>query len=580
MPIDVAASDELRSTRSLRKGSVWSDLAGLWFPLVVFLVAYGCTTAIYGGDTLDYVDGIEGFLGSRGRNFFDFGHLLWRGIGYSLFKLAHPFTSRFVGNAVRANIAAALLILGFLGGTLCAVLLYETLLRLQVSRTAARLATTAFVFSNAFLNYAHTGCAYVPGLAGIVVALFLFGREDVRSPLVTVIGVGAALSYAVACWFPFVLAVPAVLLMPLTVFGASRERWKLFMLATAVCATIGLVPYVAVAVHLHLHNPTQVMGWISGSSHGVAHRGTVPKVLFGFARSWFDMGNQGVLFKRYLLHDPYNPVSRFDLLRLALTKFALFYFALGWFALRSMKRQEAARPFILLAIAAIPVVGFGYYWEAGATERYLAVFPFLLIAGSSIWRRNSESRVRRSDVMVGVIFVLATVVVNGSALYRGKLEAQERVAVSEMNAILPSLPAKSHLVVQEQREEILKRDYFLPQDYIGHYYHLVETGHSRSGEWRQEFAKMALTTWSQGGEVWVTKCFLSDRPTLSCNWTEGDDKNLSWRDLQSFLGKLDKGRELGGSEGFVLIPQNSHNYALMRNIAAPWDESRPWDRLW
>ena len=53
-------------------------------------------------------------------------------------------------------------------------------------------------------------------------------------------------------------------------------------------------------------------------------------LIFGFARSFINMGDDGILFKRFLLHDPYNPVSLFDLLRLSLFKYLLFYAFLVW----------------------------------------------------------------------------------------------------------------------------------------------------------------------------------------------------------------------------------------------------------
>ncbi len=575
-----SASIVLQNREPFARGSYSARLLALSLPVVLFVTAYLSTAAAYGGDTLDYVDGIQSFLRGNSRNFFDFGHLLWRAFGYAGFRLVHPLTTIFVGTDLRRNIVSILLILGFLGGLLCTLFLHKTLLRLKVSPGAACLATTAFLFSNAFLNYTHTGCAYIPGLAGIVTAVYLLSGEGIRFAWLTVIGVGALLSFAVACWFPFVLAIPAVLLMRSFLFDDGREHWKLLAMLVLATTTIGFAVYSTVAVNLHLHNVQQLLAWINASSHGVSHRGTVPKVLFGFARSWVDMNNEGVLIKRYLLHDPYNPVSRLELVSTALIKFGFFYLALGWVALRSIRQRRAARAFTWMAIAAVPIVAFGYYWEPGAMERYLAVFPFLMIAVGSIWTNSSEWKSRRSDALVGVIFVIATVLINGSALYREKVKAQERAAVSEMNSVLLSLPPNSHLVVQEQREQILKRDYFLPPDYIGHYYHLVETGHSRSGEWRQEFAKMAMVTWGKGGQVWVTKCFLSDRPTFSCNWTEGDDKNLRWHDVELFFAKLDRATTLGGTEGFVLIPQTTHNYVVMRDTAAPWDENQHWQRLW
>ena len=61
--------------------------------------------------------------------------------------------------------------------------------------------------------------------------------------------------------------------------------------------------------HLHLFRLQDLLTWISTASHGVDHIRGVSRAVFGFARSFVNMGRDGLLYKRFLLHDPYNPVS-------------------------------------------------------------------------------------------------------------------------------------------------------------------------------------------------------------------------------------------------------------------------------
>ena len=66
----------------------------------------------------------------------------------------------------------------------------------------------------------------------------------------------------------------------------------------------------------------------------------VSRMLFGLARSWIDMSNDGVLDKRFLVHDSLNPVTLSKIIRLGLWKLAIFYVALlaiGSSLLRSRK---------------------------------------------------------------------------------------------------------------------------------------------------------------------------------------------------------------------------------------------------
>ena len=66
-------------------------------------------------------------------------------------------------------------------------------------------------------------------------------------------------------------------------------------------------------------------------------------------RSFLSMGKDGILFKRFLLKDPYNPVSLGDLIRLSLGKVALFYVVLlATFA--GLLRGKAERRLLVVAI--------------------------------------------------------------------------------------------------------------------------------------------------------------------------------------------------------------------------------------
>jgi len=96
----------------------------------------------------------------------------------------------------------------------------------------------------------------------------------------------------------------------------------------------------------------------------------VRRTIFGFAHSFIDLGKDGVLFKRFLLHDPYNPVSLRQLVRLSLWKLALFYAVVLAIATR-LARSGRSNVLAICALSAGPVLVFAVFWFGGDIERYL-----------------------------------------------------------------------------------------------------------------------------------------------------------------------------------------------------------------
>ena len=58
--------------------------------------------------------------------------------------------------------------------------------------------------------------------------------------------------------------------------------------------------------------------WISESSHGIRGIGGLQRAVIGFGRSLVNMDRLGLVAKRYLLEDPYNPTTLADVGRAGL----------------------------------------------------------------------------------------------------------------------------------------------------------------------------------------------------------------------------------------------------------------------
>src|SRR5262249_5828291 len=104
------------------------------------------------------------------------------------------------------------------------------------------------------------------------------------------------------------------------------------------------------------------------------------RAIFGLARSFINMGQDGVLYKRFLLHDRYNPTSVVDLIRLSIFKLAGFYFLLLAVLCGVLGSETNRRVLLFSLLGAMPVVLFGLFWYGGDVERYLPLYPFFFLA--------------------------------------------------------------------------------------------------------------------------------------------------------------------------------------------------------
>ena len=149
-----------------------------------------------------------------------------------------------------------------------------------------------------------------------------------------------------------------------------------------------------------------MLAWVGEASHGIQIAG-VARAVFGFARSFINMGEDGVLFKRYLLHDPFSPVSVAALLRVALAKLVFFYALLASVVV-TLLMAKRWRPLGLLAMASAPVLLFAVRWQGGDMERYLPLYPFLFLA---IALCLSE-RAQRFQRLLSVAFIATMALAN------------------------------------------------------------------------------------------------------------------------------------------------------------------------
>src|SRR5436190_17025709 len=286
--------------------------------LVLYILATWFTDGFFMGDTRIYVADVLK-VNSLGATFWDAGHPFWRPLAWLASRI-DP----------RGNVTLTLMTINWVTGLVGVFLVYAIASRLSQRRWVACFAAITFLFSNPILNYAQTGQPYVTGLSFILLGFYILLREaqkpaqSWRTPLFA----GSALAFGVCVWMPYIFSLPAIGLSPVILFGFDKPRIRLFLRTCVVCAVVGALVYVSMAIHLNIHDAAGLKAWIGSASHGAlpdAPLKAIQRMLFTLARSLINMGNAGWIFKRYTVHDPFNPVSLSDLVRFSLWKLILFY---------------------------------------------------------------------------------------------------------------------------------------------------------------------------------------------------------------------------------------------------------------
>jgi hypothetical protein len=545
----------------------WARRYGL--PLVLYLLATWLTNAHFMADTGGYVvsilayEGVEEFVEQnpvvgdyRSENpFWEFGHLLWRPLGLVLYKAFEPLSRLVVGPEPGTNLVFLLLSVNWLAGLLCVLLLHDLARRLTGRLWVAHLVAGVFIFSHGFLNFAQTGSSYIAGLSLLLLGLYLLvrARDYTRRPWLAPMLSGVALAGAVCMWFLYVWAVPAVLVSPLLLFGVDRRQWRMTLRAAAAFALALALLYAAVMAHLGISSPDDLRAWVTASSHGVSISG-VTRVIFGLPRSLINMGNDGVLFKRFLIDDPFNPVTAADLFRFSLWKLALFYLSAAAIFISLVWSRQGRGRLGLLLINAIPILVFATLFDGGAVERYLPLYPLMALSLAwAISARQTPAWIKA----VPLIFVAAAAVTNLNAMAASLLDRQQEEAASRVGNLLPLKP-ESQIAVTHLQDELVNFQAsfpFHPVNRRGDYrlHSIVTLGTSQVERWREDFVARAFESWKQQADVWVSRRILSERPRPEWNWVEGDDARVSWAEMHTFFSQLETGDGVGGEDGFVLV---------------------------
>jgi len=533
----------------------------IWTLLYLLLMA--CTGAFFMADTVDYVQ--AAVLRDQGINyvFWDFRHLFWRPLGWLFLHFSKWFVHYDDMADARSMVTRTFIVLNWAAGLASLLLQRRILLRFCKPSWALNLTLATFLFAQGFMNYVHSGSSYIFGLGWLVVGLFCLVAEPAELTNLRILVGALALALSVCFWFPYFFALLGALSAPLFV---SRQNWRAVAKACTLCLLFGLAFYGAVILGLRLHTLADIRAWVATGASDVAGVRGPTRTIFGLARSFINMGQDGVLYKRFLLHDPYNPVSLSQLVRLSILKLGVFYLLMLAMVWELGRRRRSVLAFFALGM--LPVITFGLYWYGGDVERYLPLYPFFFVglgcaleASRQLWART-----------IALVFLLVVIISNLSVMSAFSIHRQGKRSEDRLQALLPVYKPHSRIVLVDIHDELENFSRSFPLQPIVNrsdffFYPALNPGTPQNLHWKQEFSKTTSRAWSEGGDIWLSKRFFDQKPGSDSAWVEGDDKHVKWTDVYRFFREVDTGISVGANDGFVLLMPDDKNHKLVDALA-------------
>ncbi|MFH1765075.1 MAG: hypothetical protein ABIF09_12885, partial [Gemmatimonadota bacterium] len=527
------------------------------------------TSHVFIADAPDYAASISEHFNTFSCDFFEFGHLLWRPMGFGLSALSHH-TSAVppTFDAALGSLTLLSVIFGFITVAAVSAWLYSAIGLIP----GAVIGILFLLVSKSFINFSQVGTSYIPALAFLAVGLFLLLEAfegSRKSTLLAVLG-GASLSLAAFLWGPFLLALPGSLLSVVFLRGLSRRGVGQSLWATLAAGLTGAGVLGWAAFELRFRSLSDVLAWAGASSHGIDMVGGIPRAVIGLPRSIVHLGDLGAAVKRFLLQDPYAPVSFWEVLTPEFGPMILFYsiaLLCVWLLLRA---PEGRRALGLLLFTAAPLALFAISWQGGDLERYMPLMPvFSLTLGLAYSEAKGHSLSRGS---MGV-FLALVLLVNGALMLEPRVDRAQARPLARLSGAVSSQAARL-LVVPTHQDAVwqLQRNYpetLAPFPGTGVAY-LLLPGTPDVERWEETFANRSLSAWEKGVEVWFSGRLFASDPDPDWGWTEGEDPRISWEGLNDFVTQFEFwAEEDPDPESFVLLLESVSNKALLEGMASP-----------
>lgn len=545
-------------------------LSSLAFALLMFFVK----PVAIGGDSAMYADDIEKSLPhgwSETHELWNFAHVMWRPLGRLLAEWFLGVVTPHLAGNVNMGIGILLILPNLIAALVCALTLQAMIWKMTGNAWASLLACVAFLCLNPLLNYSRLGSPYIVGIAGTTLATYFASFHPVRSWWTALLA-GVFAGASVLCWAPFLVSFPAIV-FSIWLFGRNENAgMPRLRFAALVCAATGglVVVFYAFAMGVAgIHGISGLLAWIHESTPDSRNKKLL-RMASGMARGFYELGDDSVWLKWYILRDPYAKVGIMDLVRESLARIALFYAALLGLAVLLWHSPLGRRLLLFITIAALPHLAVASLYESGSVERYVGILPAIYL-GFGYAIGSAELGVTRQ--LIAALLCCLHIPFNvAAASERNVGNVVERDPARL--AVLSSLPPHSRVFVINGLDPLMRLSYGegtnpLHQLRLASVNSITPSLGPRVPFWRRDFACVVLLISNQGGEVWMTKRVLSPQPQRKWLWVEGDVPGLTWSAIQAYFRAFDSGIERGGPDGFFRVsPEDGQRQRLLADVEA------------
>jgi hypothetical protein len=569
----------VRSTWISQKGNtLWA--VGLIMALYASMVCF--TRPLDFGDTIFYVSQIlasgSHFQLDALRPLLDFGHLIWRPLGWLFFHAAEGVLPIAGLGGERVLLTKLLVLMSIISGAASTFLLHLICRNLGFAWTASFLVCVTFIFSNAVVYAASTGSSYMLALAFLTAALWLAmdcGRRQSEQAHWRLYCSGVLLALSAATWFPFCLAAPAVIAAAAIswtdIEPFSIHRFQVARAARVTSASIGgaTIIFGIAALLLGIHSIAGVKSWVLTSAHGWRQSLNILRLGMGLPRCCVALSQDaGITWKRFLFHDPYAPVGPRELLEGNLVLLTVFYASLLLMLYTLLRSQRGRLFLLLLLIAALPVLAFAVFlFEPSSIERFMPIFPFYFVALGyqlhSVWPNLKQ---RSLALIYPLALILSSLIVyNNHSVEQHWVPTQARLELLKQQISPGStigLFANWDDIFQFTKDNPLHNN--ISESLV--FWVVLRPANERIFCWRERFASRVLETWGTSNEFWVSERLLATVPLPEWDWVEGDDRAIRWAQVPGFFRQFQFDKKIGASDGFVRFAQTPMNRALLDHL--------------
>lgn len=542
--------------------------------LSAYAVVLLCTRPFTYVDSFNYALHIVEY--SQGRapgHLWDFGHALWRPMGYVVWSVFRPILDGAFPSDRALGAGVALISLSILGGFLSVVFLFLLTARATGKVRLAAAVSVGLIATDAVMNYAATGTAYMAGGAFQFAGLYVLFRavQDHRLTAWRGLAAGLLLGASVTIWFPYCLSIPGLfcfgLLWPPGSGMDRRARIRFLASMAAGCGLIVAAAYGAVMTEAKITSLAEARDWVARSRYGIEPNRGYLRMVAGIPRSFFYLGQDTAVWKRLLFRGAGNRASAGEIAASGLWKVAAVYLVLGWLALQLVRCHRTL--LVSLLVTAAPVLYFAaFLFDPSPPERYYPIFPLLFLAFGYVMAE--EGRTWRGRALPAAFFA-AMLLVNAGAMWRFDGNRGYEDAIARLNSLNPHVTPNDRILLVSFPDSVNRFVAARPFDPASRYRYLVsivaEQGAKQAVTWKRNVAAAALDSWRRGGRTWVSLRLLSASPRPEWDWVEGDDQRIPWASIPAFFGKLDLLAPFGGPDGFAELAPSEKNQTVLREVS-------------